>query len=188
MPENKPANPIVRIFSLLRTGPRALRLRFYDQWMRLRRGYPVWPLSEITPQLYVGGQHYPKGWAWMTGRGITAVVNMREAWHDDTAGGIEGERHLHLVTRDNTPVALEDLHRGVAFITAEIERGGKVYVHCGIGVGRAPSMVAAYLISTGLTPDEALRKIKAVRPFIHLTSRQRQRLDEFAASLKEATP
>ena len=117
--------------------------------------------------------------------GITAIVNLRESHFSDEALGIAGERHLHLPTIDNTPPTIADLLRGVAFVQAEIDRAGKVYIHCGVGVGRAPTLTAACLIATGLSPNTALSRIKAVRPFIHLTSAQRRVLDEFAATWLE---
>ena len=183
-PTSKPPSPFLRIISLLRTGPIPIIFRFYDQCTRKRRGYPVWRLARVTAQVYVGGQQYPQGWDGMEAEGITAVVNMRESEHDDVAMGVGGERHLHLPTSDNTPITVSDLQRGIAFITEEINRGGKVYIHCGVGVGRAPSMGAAYLMSQGMSVNEALDTIRAVRPFIHLTGRQYQHLHEFANSLQ----
>ncbi len=110
--------------------------------------------------------------------GISAIVNMRNR-HSDIEKGIAGERHLHLATIDNTPPTVADLKRGAEFIAQEIERGGKVYIHCAVGCGRAPTMAAAYLIATGLSPDQALTRIKKVRPFVHLTPKQRAVLDDF---------
>lgn len=177
---DKPANPLARILSLLRTGPQSLVLRFKDQFRRRSQGFPVWELSEVSPHVYLGGQHTEKGWQAMQDFGITAVINMRETYHDDVARGIGGERHLHLATRDNTPPTIADLTSGARFIAEEVERGGKVYVHCGVGVGRAPSAVAAYLIAEeGLTAAEALRRIREVRPFVHLTSKQFRQLQKF---------
>lgn len=170
-----------RMLSLLQTGPRGLLWRFVDQIGRKWTGAPVWRLSRVTPNLYVGGQHSAKGWPAMEQVGITAVINLREAHHDDQRKGIGGAAHLHLPTRDNTPPRLEDLELGVAFIRQELARGGKVYVHCGVGVGRAPSLVAAYLISIGYDVDAAIRYIRRARPFIHLTPGQMRRLREYAA-------
>ncbi len=175
-----PPHPLVRLRSLLRTGPVPLALRLLDQLARRTTGAPIWRLCAVTPQLHVGGQHYRRGYAKMRDYGITAILNMRGE-HCDQAQGIGGERHLQLATIDNTPPSLDDLRRGSDFIRAEIKRGGKVYVHCAVGCGRAPTMAAAYLISTGLTADEALRRIKAVRPFVHPTPGQREALAAFAA-------
>lgn len=155
-------------------------LRFGDQVVRISTGAPVKRLSAITPQLYIGGQQRKRGLERMRALGITAVVNMREARHDDLLKGLTPERYLHLPTKDNTPPSVDDLLRGVAFIQGEIARGGVVYVHCGVGVGRAPTMAAAYLIASGVGPDEALNAIKNVRPFIHLTPGQRRQLWRFA--------
>lgn len=187
MTTEKPANPLARMFSLLRVGPRALALRFYDQILRKSSGAPVWELSRITPFLYVGGQHYPKGWQEMQQEGITAVLNLRESHHNDVKKGIGGQHHLHLITRDNTPVSLENLHRAADFIQQVAEEHGKVYVHCGVGVGRAPSAAAAYFIKyQGMDTDEAIRTMKQARPFIHLTGRQKAQLRVFEQQNQEA--
>jgi protein-tyrosine phosphatase len=54
-----------------------------------------------------------------------------------------------------------------------------VYIHCAAGVGRAPTTVAAYLVSTGLTPDEAWALIRRTRPFIRPKVVQYEQLDQF---------
>ncbi|MCY4071806.1 MAG: dual specificity protein phosphatase [Chloroflexi bacterium] len=181
----KPPHPLTRVISLARTGPLSILLRVVDQTWRKMSGAPLWQLSEVSLQLYLGGQHSVRGYRKMQRRGISAIINMREERFSDVDAGIAGERHLHLPTIDNTPPTVADLSRGAAFASDEIARGGKVYIHCGVGVGRAPTMVAAYLISTGLTPQDALQEIKQVRPFVHLTAAQRAVLDEFAATWQE---
>ncbi|MGB1285321.1 MAG: protein-tyrosine phosphatase family protein, partial [Aggregatilineales bacterium] len=141
-----PPTPIHRIISLLRVGPFAIILRLVDQSLRLLTGSPVWRLSKVTEQVYLGGQHYPRGWDVMTDEGINAVLNMREAKFDDAGQGIGGEHHLHLPTRDNTAPGLEDLENAAIFVNEQVSRGHRVYIHCGVGVGRAPSATAAYFI------------------------------------------
>lgn len=178
---HRPPSPLHRIFSLLRVGPRGLVLRFVDQGGRLWTGRPMWRYSRITPHVYVGGQHRRRGWGAMTAEGIKAIVNMREAHLDDARSGIQGEHYLHLATRDNTPPTMDDLLRGAQFIAQQVAEGRKVYIHCGVGVGRAPTQAAAYLIYTGLSTDEALALIRRARPFIHLTRSQRQQLQQFEA-------
>ena len=181
----KPSPPLQRIVSLLKTGPAAIALRFIDQGHRKASGAPLWKLSQVRPQLFLGGQHDRRGYPAMQAAGITAIVNLREEQFSDVSKGIGGERHLHLATVDNTPPTAADLMRGAAFVGDEIERGGKVYIHCGVGVGRAPTMTAAFLMTTGLSAEEALQQIKKVRPFIHLAAEQRRVLDEFARRRQE---
>lgn len=183
----KPTNPLRRIISLLRVGPSGLVLRFYDQITRKRRGYPVWDLCRVRPFLYVGGQHYPTGWDEMVSEGITGIINMREDHLSDVAKGIGGDEHLHLATKDNTPVPFEYLHQAADFIADHKVKHGKVYVHCGVGVGRAPSAAAAYFIKhEGMTTVQALATIRETRPFIHLTGTQRRQLEQFELELHNA--
>lgn len=181
----KPTNPLKRIVSLLRVGPRAIALRFFDQFSRKMSGAPVWRLSKIRPFLYVGGQQYPKGWQAMLDEGITGIINMREDYHDDVKMGVGGDSHLHLATRDNTPVPIDYLHQAADFIAEQKQQGGKVYVHCGVGVGRAPSAAAVYFIKhENMTTEQALATISAIRPFIHLTGKQRRALETFELEIR----
>ncbi|HEX8018609.1 protein-tyrosine phosphatase family protein [Mucilaginibacter sp.] len=54
--------------------------------------------------------------------------------------------------------------------------GGTVYIHCRQGSGRGPTMAIAYLISTGLTYEDAFSLVKKVRTFINLCPGQLVRL------------
>lgn len=156
-----------------------------ENTVRLSMGAPTRRFTEITPQLFVGGQYSRRGWQTLKARGVTAVVNMRSEY-DDERTGLAIESHLRLPTIDNTPPSIENLMKGVAFIQREIERGGKVYVHCWEGVGRGPTMAAAYLISTGLTPQQAWQTIRRVRPFIRPTEAQVAQIERFATQLADS--
>ena len=156
-------------------------LRIYDQLSRRITGAPLQRYSQITPQLHIGGQHDARGMKAMQERGVTAVVNLRRK-HDDARAGAAPEAYLHLPVPDNTAPTQEQLREGVDFITQQIEAGGAVYVHCGVGVGRASTLAAAYLVNTGLTPAEAWAKIRSVRPFIWPNRRQRASITRFAES------
>lgn len=155
-------------------------LEIVDQTARRTRGAPTEGFTRITPQLHVGGQYSRKGWATLAQRGITAAVSMRGEY-DDRGEGFLPPRYLHLPTVDNHAPTLEHLRQGVAFITDEVQRGGQVYIHCWEGVGRGPTMLAAYFVSTGMKPSEAWAKIKAVRPFIRPTVEQIAQLDILAS-------
>jgi predicted protein tyrosine phosphatase len=162
-------------------GVRTSALWAADHAVRILTGAPIRRVSQITPQLHVGGQYRRRGWRRLAARGITAVVNLRTEF-DDAAAGVAPERYLYLPTVDDTPPALEQLRQGADFIAQEIARGGAVYVHCGAGVGRAPTTAAAYLVSTGMTPDEAWTRIRSVRPFIRIKPEQAAQIERFARS------
>jgi len=153
-----------------------------DHGVRMLTGAPTRRWSQVTPQVHIGGQYHRRGWRRLARRGVTAVVNMRTEF-DDNHTGIAPPRYLYLPTIDDLPPSLEDLRTGVAFINEEIARGGSVYIHCGAGVGRAPAMAAAFLVSTGLSAEEAWARIRAVRPFIRPRPPQIQQIDAFAADL-----
>jgi len=148
--------------------------------VRLVRGAPIREYSEISPQLFIGGQHRKRGWPILQSWGITAVLNLRSKF-DDKKAGIAPERYLHLSTKDGTHPTLDRLREGVAFMKEEIDRGGAVYVHCEAGVGRSATMIAAYLIDVGeMTPTQAWAKIRSIRPFIRPTSSQKRQVKRFA--------
>jgi predicted protein tyrosine phosphatase len=153
-----------------------------DHAVRVVTGANIRAVSQITPQLHVGGQYRRRGWSRLAARGITAVVNLRIEF-DDKEADIAPDRYLYLPTIDNDPPTLEHLRQGVAFMAEEIERGGRVFVHCGSGVGRAPAMAAAYLISTGKTADEAWEKIREKRPFVRPNPGQVAQVARFAAEM-----
>ncbi len=179
----KPPGILERLRDHLGTGPIAIALRWVDVLHRRTTGGPVWQLSQVAPNLLLGGQHYyQRGYARLLEHGVTAIVNMR-AEHAGDANGRGDLPQLRLATRDNTPPSIADLMRGVDFIRAELQRGGKVYIHCAVGCGRAPTMTAAYLVSTGDSPQAALARIRRVRPFINPTKPQISILDDFALAL-----
>jgi protein tyrosine phosphatase (PTP) superfamily phosphohydrolase (DUF442 family) len=151
-----------------------------DHLVRIVTGANILALSRITPELHVGGQYRRRGIPRMKRRGITAVVNMRDEF-DDQAAGIAFPHYLHLPTVDDQAPTLQHLRLGSAFISNEIEQGGQVYVHCGSGIGRAATMAAAYLVTSGFSAEDAWSRIREARPFIRPTPVQIERLGEFAA-------
>ena len=150
----------------------------YGRGMPLITGKPLLQFSEVTPQLFVGPQYRLNGLQHIKKHGIEAVVNLRIE-KDDARLGLAPEQYCYLPTVDDEAPSSDHLQNGVQFIHQIIQSGGKVYIHCGAGVGRAPTMAAAYLISTGLSLSEALGMIKKVRPFITITNPQMQALEAF---------
>jgi hypothetical protein len=140
--------------------------------------------SQVVPGLYIGPQFGRRGRPALETAGITASMSLR-AEFDDMEHGLAMADHSYLPTEDNTAPSLEQLEEGVRFIQRVISEDGRIYVHCGSGVGRAPTMAAAYLVSEGMTLDEAIAQIQRVRPFVRILPGQMARLREYEAHVHQ---
>ena len=149
-------------------------------------GLPQLERSQITPNLYVGGQYATYGLTKLKKLGVTGIVSMRQRPIQELPS-IQFFNTLHLPTPDLHAPTLEQLKQGVSFIENEIEDGGKVYIHCHLGEGRGPTLAIAFLMSTGMLFDEALNSVKQVRPFIRPTKVQIERLHEFEEDLQKSS-
>lgn len=184
-----------RIWRLIRKGADILRHRLRTQgvrttllWFVVRgltfvTGVPTIRYSRITPQVFVGPQYRRMGKRKLERHGVNAGINMRSEF-DDAAHELEFPRYCHLPTVDDDPPGLEQLNVGAEFIDQVVKDGGKVYIHCAGGIGRAPTMAAAYLVSQGLGLDEAIARIRSARPFIRIMPSQMARLRQFEGTLK----
>jgi protein-tyrosine phosphatase len=60
----------------------------------------------------------------------------------------------------------------------------RVLIHCKMGIGRSPTLAAAYLVWTGTSIDEAIRKVEGTKLFYGPVVSQFT-LSKFAASLEK---
>ncbi len=155
-----------------------------DVLYRSIAGMPTLQRSQITANLFLGGQYNLRGLRRLRVMGITAIINMRMHSVYEEAR-FEGLSYLHLPTPDNTAPKLEDLIRGADFARSVIQKGGKVYIHCRQGLGRGPTMAIAYLLSMGATYEDAFATVKRVRTFIHPRPVQVARLKELEAYYRQ---
>lgn len=140
--------------------------------------------SQVTPNIYVGGHYPPIGKSRLEDLGIEFSINLREEY-DDVGNGLALVNHCHLPVRDGDAPSQNQLADGIRFMRMAINEGGKVYVHCAGGIGRSPTMVAAYLISEGYSVDQAVALIKAARSFIRLEESQLAQLHLLSKQLGE---
>ena len=163
-------------------GVRTTALWAYARGLPKLTGIPLLQYSRVTDVLYVGPQFRENGKTTLARAGITHIVNMRSEFDDAKHGLTKGRcgtyHYCHLPTIDDEPISSAHISRGIQFIDSAIDSDGKVYIHCSAGVGRAPSMAAAYLISKGYCANDALDLIRRVRPFIRPTPKQTQALRE----------
>jgi uncharacterized membrane protein YphA (DoxX/SURF4 family) len=113
--------------------------------------------------------------------GIEADISLEET-RVDSPFGIK--YYFWLPVKNHEALTQEQLDFGVSVLRELSALNKKVYVHCQNGHGRAPSLVAAYLVSGGKNPEEAIAIIKNQRPAIHLNDVQMQSLVDFAKRQK----
>jgi atypical dual specificity phosphatase len=97
-------------------------------------------------------------------RGVGLLINLHEKPHPPERMQRHRMTELHLPVPDFTPPTLEQLERGVNAIEMAIDSGTRVAVHCGAGLGRTGTLLACYLVRRGLAADEAIARVRAIRP------------------------
>lgn len=135
--------------------------------------------NPITPEIFVGtnaccGSHFEEE---LIGKGITADISV-ESERLDMPQGVKF--FLWLPTKDGHAPSRDALKVGVAALAELVRLNKKIYVHCKNGHGRAPTLVAAYLMTQGKSLKEILTLFKLKRPIIHLNKEQLGALHQFA--------
>lgn len=110
-------------------------------------------------------------------KGIEADISLEEERIDAPFGV---QFYIWIPIKNNAAPTQEQLDFGVSTLEKFVAMKKKIYVHCKNGHGRAPTLVAAYLIKDGKSVDEALDLIKTKRPSIHLEDVQREALIMFS--------
>ncbi|SMF96637.1 Dual specificity phosphatase, catalytic domain [Methylomagnum ishizawai] len=184
-PEGSIQTELRRLGNMLGThGPCLTLLAGLDKAWRWLTGAPIWHFSGVAPGVLLGGQPARRIVDQMYRRGVTGVVNLRAEYDYVEEVGGTGLDYLFLPVADNHAPSLDQLRQGVAFIRRAVAQGGKVYIHCWEGLGRGPTLAAAWLVSAGDAPTVAWDRVRKVRPFIRPTAGQVRRIEEFAAGLR----
>ena len=175
--------PSIFVQRLRRDGLRISLLWLYGRGIPAVTGVPMIKYSLVAPGVLVGPQYRRNGLRRLAEMGVRYCVNMRIEF-DDAEHGLAPEHYCYLPTVDDEAPTLEHLRRGVEFVEGAVSAGESVYIHCGGGIGRAPTMAAAYFVSRGYSLDDAVALIRETRPFIHIMPPQLEQLRRFEASLR----
>lgn len=144
-----------------------------------------YPLKWIEVNVAVG--YAPKSYADLETlklAGITAIVNLCQECYD--LHDIENDFGFHVrhlpVTDEGAP-SLEELEQTLEWMTDQLSTGGKVLVHCRFGIGRTGTVIMAYLLKTGLSTRQALKKL-APTPSRPTSRAQWDLLEDYADRLE----
>lgn len=135
--------------------------------------------NHILDGIYIGTNqccqtHFDKE---LRKEGIDADISLEEERIDAPFGV---RFYIWLPVKNQEAPTNDQFDFGVSVLEKLIAMKKKVYVHCQNGHGRAPLLVAAYIVSTGKTPDEAISIIKSERPATHLNDLQMKSLVDFS--------
>ena len=117
----------------------------------------------IEDKLAASGMPWPEDVPALAGAGIDTVLSLTEE-SPFPDGAPDQMVHLHLPVPDMTAPDRATLSRAVEFLRDRIRSGASVLVHCGAGLGRTGTILAAYLVSEGTDPEEAMHLVREARP------------------------
>lgn len=120
-------------------------------------------MTRIWERLWVGGLTDAKRLAKGNPNHIDTVISLCEAC---VAPKRHGVNYIHIPIEDDRPVPVGQFDRIMDAIAENI-RWGRLLLHCGVGLSRAPSLAAGWMAAIGYKSlDDALAKIKRLRPII----------------------
>ncbi len=129
-------------------------------FIMLRHNFnPPKKLDWVTPELAIGSDI--RALDFLKSQGVGAIIGLQAERSDDEEKlhGADVD-YLHIPIKDGHAPEPSQIQSMIDWINAERGTGRKVYMHCAAGVGRAPTMAIAYLVSTGFTTDQAIVEIK----------------------------
>ena len=121
-------------------------------------------LARVDATLWRGSAPSEAGYEALARKDVKVIVDLREEDLEVDRAGIEalGMKLVRIPMRDGQAPSDEQVQK---FMSVMKDANGRVYVHCGAGVGRTGTMAASYLVLSGKTSGfEALQRNLAVGP------------------------
>ena len=102
---------------------------------------------------------------WLIRNGIKTIVTIREVSLPSKWLANKAIDYFHLKVEDYGAPSLSEMDTTVNYVKEHINDGKPVMVHCAAGRGRTGTILAAYFLKNfNLTAEQAIKKIRDLRP------------------------
>jgi atypical dual specificity phosphatase len=117
---------------------------------------------------------------WLRRQGIDLLVSLTEDPPNSRWINEAGLMLVHVPVIDMEAPTQAQLTRSITSIQKAHESSMGVAVHCGAGLGRTGVVIACYFVGKGLSADDAIARIRRLRPGSVETEEQAESVREFA--------
>jgi atypical dual specificity phosphatase len=128
----------------------------------------------------------PEDLEWLRAQGVEVLVSLtedrpRRDW-TDAAGLLV----FHEPLEDMEAPSQEQLDRVVSALSRAMSSKKGAAVHCGAGLGRTGVVLAAFFVARGATAQNAIARIRRLRPGSIETDEQAEAIEHYARRKKSA--
>jgi atypical dual specificity phosphatase len=126
--------------------------------------------------------------AWLRHQGIEVLLSLtedppRRDWINES-----GLLLFHVPVVDMEAPTPEQVERSLSAIARANARQMGVTVHCTAGLGRTGVILACYFVTQGLSPSNAMARVRRLRPGSIETDEQADAVVEFARRIADKPP
>ncbi len=121
----------------------------------------------------------PEELAWLRQQGVELVVTLtedplRRDWLSDAS-----LLALHVPVTDMEAPTVEQVKQILSAVKKAHERKMGVAIHCAYGRGRTGTVLACYFVDKGMSPRDAIRHVRKLRPGSIETTEQQELIEQF---------
>lgn len=139
------------------------------------------PISKINDSIYLGQSRTTEYADILTSLGITHIVSIGHTPHSPTLMGKFNKFELKNVLDDPKEDLAKHFPNIFEFIRCAIKGGGKVYIHCTMGLSRSATVAIAFLRANGnfKSLQESYDYVKQKRHWINPNLGFKEQLSKF---------